>query len=85
MQKIKVTFDKQTFEQKKPSEMERCKPFIVINERGKKVAIRTGWNAFIFFSEDGDCSYTREEDKDLVDAQYKVLQGEKATVVLTVE
>lgn len=86
MQSIKVEFKNQKPNPKKPSAMPICVPFLVQEKDGyKHVVILTGSGAFIFFSEEGACSYTRENEKHWVDENFTVVEGEKATVTLNVE
>lgn len=86
MQKIKVEFKNQKPNPKKPSAMPIYVPFLVEEKGGyKHVVILIGSGAFIFFSEDGTCSYAQENEKHWVDENFTVVEGEKATVTLTVE
>ena len=86
----KVTVNISTRVQKGiPSQIPSCQPYVFQHkETGKKcVALKTGMDSFIFFGADLDISYTSEfkESIQWVDANYVVLYGEKATVLLEVD
>lgn len=86
MSKIAVIFNKGKEQVKKPSEMVVCKPFVarLKGTNRQEVLIRTGGNAFLFFGEEGSCSYTLEENSYWVDENYEALPNAKATVILEV-
>ena len=85
MSKITVKFDKtESIKTPKPSGMPICQPFIVVKDSGEKyVAIKTSYDAFIFFDIDGDITCTDDNSARWADSTFSVL-NESATLTIEV-